>query len=45
VLFSALLVGTARIETVPAAVFAAATAWLATMALDRPRDPAAATAA
>jgi H+/Cl- antiporter ClcA len=45
VLFSALLVGTPGIETVSAAVFAATTAWLTTMALDRRGDAAAATAA
>jgi H+/Cl- antiporter ClcA len=41
VLFSALLVGSPGIETVSAAVFAAAIAWLTTMALDRRRDAAA----
>jgi chloride channel protein, CIC family len=45
VLFSALLVGTAGIETVSAAVFAAAMAWLTTMALDRRRESAPAPAA
>jgi H+/Cl- antiporter ClcA len=40
VLFSALLVGTAGVETVPAAVLAAAAAWLTVSALDRRSSPA-----
>jgi hypothetical protein len=37
VLFSALLVGTAGLDTISAAVLAGATAWLAVAALDRRR--------
>ena len=37
VLFAAVLVGTAGVETIPAAVLAAAAAWITTQALDRAR--------
>lgn len=43
-LFSALLVGTAGVDTIPAAVFAAAAAWLVSATLDRRREVTAAAA-
>jgi hypothetical protein len=43
-LFSALLVGSAGVDTIPAAVFAAAGAWLVSAALDRRREVTAAAA-
>ena len=43
-LFSALLVGTAGIDTIPAAVFAAAAAWLVSATVDRRREVTAAAA-
>lgn len=43
-LFSALLVGSAGVDTIPAAVFAATAAWLVSAALDRRREVVAAAA-
>jgi hypothetical protein len=43
-LFSALLVGTAGVDTIPAAVFAAAGAWLVSATLDQRREVTAAAA-